>query len=198
VVAYGTNVVPVGEDQRQHLELIRNTAERFNHRYGETLVVPEHRIPQIAARVMDLQSPDKKMSTTGGTEQGTVYILEDPEQIRRKFKSAVTDSGAEIVARDDKPGITNLIEILAASRTVAPSEIETEFSGAGYGAFKAAVAEAVVELLSPVRERYEKLRPDEAMLVAALESGAEKARPIASATLATVRELMGVGPPRTG
>jgi tryptophanyl-tRNA synthetase len=198
VVAYGTNVVPVGEDQRQHLELVRNTAERFNHRYGDVLVVPEHRIPEIAARVMDLQAPDRKMSTTGGTELGTVYILDEPEQIRRKFKSAVTDSGTEMVRREDKPGITNLIEILAASRGVAPSEVESEYAGTGYGAFKSAVAETVVEVLSPVRDRYEKLRPDEGMLVATLESGAAKARPIASATLATVRDLMGVGPPRAG
>jgi tryptophanyl-tRNA synthetase len=199
IVAYGTDVVPVGEDQRQHLELARNTAERFNHRYGEAaLVVPEHRIPEIAARVMDLQTPNRKMSTTGGTEQGTVYILDDADQIRRKFKSAVTDSGNEIVRRDDKPGITNLIEILAACRGVAPSEIETEFAGAGYGAFKAAVAEAVVELLTPVRERYEQLRADEPALVTTLEAGAEKARTIASATLATVRDLMGVRPPQAG
>jgi tryptophanyl-tRNA synthetase len=199
IVAYGTHVVPVGEDQRQHLEIARNTAERFNHRYGEAaLVVPEHRIPEIAARVMDLQAPDRKMSTTGGTEQGTVHILDEPDQIRRKFKSAVTDSGNEIVCRADKPGITNLIEILAACRGVTPTEIESAFAGAGYGSFKSAVAEAVVELLAPIRDRYEKLRPDEPGLVATLETGAEKARTIASATLATVRDLMGVAPPRTG
>jgi tryptophanyl-tRNA synthetase len=198
VIAYGTNVVPVGEDQRQHLELVRNTAERFNHRYGEVLVVPEHRIPEIAARLMDLQAPDRKMSTTGGTELGTIYILDEPDQIQRKFKSAITDSGTEILRREDKPGITNLIEILAAARGVTPSEVEREFSDAGYGTFKAAVAEAVIDLLTPVRERYEKLRPDEGMLVTTLESGAEKARAIASATLATVRALMGVGPPRAG
>src|SRR5512134_2199243 len=118
ILAYQTDEVPVGEDQKQHLEISRNIAERFNARYGETFVVPSHRIPKVAARVMDLQTPDKKMSTTGGTEQGTVYVLDEPDAIRKKFRSAVTDTGREIVRAADKPGISNLIELMAAARGI--------------------------------------------------------------------------------
>ena len=149
VLAYRADEVPVGDDQRQHVELMRDVAQRFNERFGETLVVPEHRIPEVGARIMDLQEPERKMSTTGGTEAGTVYVLDEPDAIRKKFGSAVTDSGREIVRAPDKPGITNLIEILAVARGVDPDEVEREFDGAGYGDFKQAVAEAVVELLAP-------------------------------------------------
>ena len=196
VLAYRANEVPVGEDQREHLELMRRTAERFNSRFGETFVVPEHRIPEVGARVRDLQEPDRKMSTTGGSEQGTVYVLDEPDVIRRKFKRAVADSGREIVRREDKPGISNLIEIMAVARGVAPEEIEREFDGFGYGDFKTAVADAVVEWLAPVRERYHELRGDEAELERILEKGADKARAIAGQTLLDVRKAMGVGPVR--
>jgi tryptophanyl-tRNA synthetase len=145
---------------------------------------------------MDLQAPGNKMSTTGGSDLGTVYVLEEPDQIRRKFKSAVTDSGSEVKRGEDKPGVTNLIEILAAGRGIDHADVEREFAGSGYGAFKEAVAEAVVDLLAPVQERYAEIRPDERALVATLEEGAAKARAIASATVATVRDRMGVGPPR--
>src|ERR687891_401439 len=141
VLAYRAHDVPVGEDQREHLELMRDVAERFNSRFGETLVVPEHRIPEVGSRVRDLQEPDRKMSTTGGSEQGTVYVLDEPDVIRRKFRRAVADSGREIVRREDKPGISNLIEIAAVARGTAPEEIEREFDGSGYGDFKTAVAE---------------------------------------------------------
>jgi tryptophanyl-tRNA synthetase len=198
VLAYRAHEVPVGEDQREHLELMRRTAERFNSRFGDTLVVPEHRIPEVGARVRDLQDPDRKMSTTGGSEQGTVYVLDEPDDIRRKFKRAVADSGREIVRREDKPGISNLIEIMAVGRGVAPEEIEREFDGSGYGDFKTAVAEAVVDWLAPVRERYHELRGDEAELERILEKGAEKARAIAGPTLLDVRKAMGVGPVRPG
>lgn len=194
ILAYKTDVVPVGEDQRQHLELARNIAERFNSRFGEVLVPPEHRIPKVAARVMDLQAPENKMSTTGGTPQGTVHVLDDPDTIRKKFKGAVTDSGTEIVRRETKPGISNLIEVMAAVRDIEPEAVEREFEGSGYGAFKVAVGEAVVEALAPVRERYEEIRPDASALEAALATGAERARTIAAATLAEVRAVMGVGP----
>ncbi|HEX2410775.1 MAG TPA: tryptophan--tRNA ligase [Solirubrobacteraceae bacterium] len=197
VLAYRANEVPVGEDQREHLELMRRTAERFNNRFGEVLVVPEMRIPEVGARVSDLQYPERKMSTTGGSEQGTVYVLDDPDTIRRKFKRAVADSGREIVRRDDKPGISNLIEILAVARDTTPQAIEAEFAGSGYGDFKTAVADAVVAWLAPVRERYHELRDDEAQLERILEGGAAKAREISSGTLADVREAMGVGPRRT-
>jgi tryptophanyl-tRNA synthetase len=144
VLAYRAHEVPVGEDQRQHVELMRDVAERFNARFGETLVAPEVRVPAVGARIMDLQAPDRKMSTTGGTEQGTVYVLDEPKAIVKKLGSAVTDSGREVVRATDKPGISNLIEILASVRDVAPEEIEREFDGVGYGAFKRAVADAVV------------------------------------------------------
>ncbi|HEY8778201.1 MAG TPA: tryptophan--tRNA ligase [Solirubrobacterales bacterium] len=195
VLAYRANEVPVGDDQRQHIELMREVARRFNERFGETLVVPEHRIPEIGARIMDLQEPERKMSTTGATEAGTVYVLDEPDAIRGKFGSAVTDSGRDVVRSDEKAGITNLIEITSAARGVAPEEVESEFEGSGYGDFKTAAAESVVELLAPVRERYAELRPDTAALEQTLAAGAEKARSIASATLAEVRERMGVGPP---
>jgi tryptophanyl-tRNA synthetase len=196
VLAYRAHEVPVGEDQREHLELMRDVAERFNARFGETLVVPAHRIPEVGARVRDLQEPERKMSTTGGSVQGTVYVLDEPDAIRKKFKRAVTDSGSEIVRGSAKPGITNLIEIQAAARGLTPADIEREFADARYGDFKVATAEAVVEYLAPVRERYAELRGDQDALEAMLASGAEKARELASQTLADVRRAMGVGPVR--
>jgi tryptophanyl-tRNA synthetase len=159
-------------------------------------VVPEVRIPEVGARIMDLQFPDRKMSTTGGSEQGTVYVLDDPTSVAKKLKSAVTDSGTEVVRAPEKPGISNLIEILAAVRGAGPEAIESEFDGSGYGAFKAAVADAVVAYLKPVRERYEELRADEAELERTLAEGAEKARTIAADTLEDVRAAMGLGPVR--
>ncbi|MCP9489188.1 MAG: tryptophan--tRNA ligase [Solirubrobacteraceae bacterium MAG38_C4-C5] len=209
VLAYRAEEVPVGEDQREHLELMRDVATRFNARFptpgsprsatgGEgTLVVPEHRIPTVAARVRDLQEPERKMSTTGGSEQGTVYVLDEPDAIVKKFKRAVTDSGNELHRAPDKPGVSNLIEIMAAVRGMTPEQVEADLAGArGYGDLKVAAAEAVVEALAPVRERYLELRGDEAALEQALAAGAEKARVIARETLADVREAMGVGPPR--
>jgi tryptophanyl-tRNA synthetase len=196
VLAYRANEVPVGEDQRQHVELMRDAAERFNARFGETLVVPEARIPTVGARIMDLQFPDRKMSTTGGSPQGTLLVLDDPATVTKKIRSAVTDSGSEVRRGPDKAGVTNLIEILAAVRKIAPEQVESEFDGSGYGAFKQAVADAVVEYLAPVRERYEQLRADEPGLEAVLAAGAEKARAIASETLHDVRQAMGVGPVR--
>jgi tryptophanyl-tRNA synthetase len=196
VLAYCAEEVPVGEDQRQHIELTREIARRFNERFGETLVVPELRLPEVGARIMDLQEPERKMSTTASTAAGTVLVLDQPEAIRKKLGSAVTDSGREIARGEGKAGIGNLIEILAVARGVAPEAIEAEFAAAGYGDFKAAVADGVVELLAPVRERYAELRPDEAALEAALQAGAEKARAIAAPTVADVRERMGIGPAR--
>jgi tryptophanyl-tRNA synthetase len=196
VLAYRAGEVPVGDDQRQHVELMREIARRFNERFGETLVVPDFRIPEVGARIMDLQEPENKMSTTGGGEAGTVYVLDEPDAIRKKFGSAVTDSGREIVRGEEKPGITNLIDILAVARGSDPAAVEEEFADAGYGDFKKAVAEATVELLAPVRERYAKLRPDEAALESILAAGAEKAREIAAGTLVDVRDRMGIGPRR--
>jgi tryptophanyl-tRNA synthetase len=196
VLAYRAHEVPVGDDQRQHIELMRDVAERFNARFGETLVVPEHRIPEVGARIMDLQAPENKMSTTGGTEQGTVLVLDEPAVVAKKIRSAVTDSGSDVRRAPDKAGISNLIDILAAVRGAPPADIEQEFDGSGYGAFKQAVADAVVEYLAPVRERYQELRGDPAELELVLTTGAEKARAIAADTLHDVRRAMGVGPVR--
>jgi tryptophanyl-tRNA synthetase len=194
VLAYKTDEVPVGDDQRQHLELTRDIAERFNATYGEVLVVPEHRIPDVGARIMDLQDPTTKMSTTYSSENGLIYVDDEPDAIRRKVKRAQTDSGSEVRRGDGKEGIANLIDIISVARGVGPDAVEREFEGQGYGGFKEAVGEAVVELLAPVRERYAELRADEAALEATLQEGAEQARAIASGTLAEVRAAMGVGP----
>jgi tryptophanyl-tRNA synthetase len=186
--------VPVGDDQRQHIELAREIARRFNSTYAEVLVEPEHVIPEVGARIMDLQDPTRKMSTTYGTEASRIYIDDEPDDIRRKVGRAETDSGREVVRAPDKPGISNLIEILAVVRGVAPEQIEREFEGQGYGDFKKAVGESVVELLAPVRERYAELRPDEAGLERTLAEGAESARALAQPVMADVRRVMGIGP----
>src|SRR3954466_6191682 len=186
VLAYRAHEVPVGDDQRQHIELMRDIAERFNERFGETLVVPEGRFPEVGARIMDLQEPTSKMSTTGGTPQGTVFVLDPPKAITRKVKSAVTDSGSDVRRARDKPGISNLIEILSVVRGQSPEAVERDFDGGGYGAFKGAVAEEVVEFLRPVRERYHELRSDDGEIERSLAAGAERARSIASGTLREV------------
>jgi tryptophanyl-tRNA synthetase len=196
ILAYQTDQVPVGEDQRQHLELSRNIAERFNSRFSETFIVPEHRIPEVAARVKDLQAPDRRMSTIAGTEQGTLFVLDEPDVIRRKFKSAVTDAGREIVRAADKPGTSNLIEIMAAARAMTADAVEAEYSHAhGYADFKRDVGEAVIGLLRPIQQRYAEIRPDEDALERMLQEGADRARTIASSTLALVRSRMALGPP---
>ena len=195
VLAYRAAEVPVGDDQRQHVELMRDIAERFNARFGDVLVPPTHVIPQVGARIMDLQDPGRKMSTTGSEERGLVYIDDDEKAIVKKVKSAVTDSGSDVRRGEGKEGIANLIDILAVIRDTGPEAIEAEFEGQQYGAFKDAVAGAVVDYLRPVRERYEELRPDEAALEATLAGGAERAHAMAAETLADVRAAMGVGPP---
>src|SRR3954471_12460191 len=193
VLAYRAGEVPVGDDQRQHVELMRDIAIRFNERFGELLVVPEGTYPEVGARIMDLQEPTNKMSTTGGTPQGTVLVLDDEKTVTKKFKSAVTDSGSDVRRAPDKPGITNLIETMSAATGASPEAIEAEFDGGGYGAFKGAVADAVVEYLRALRERYHELRADDAEIERALAAGADKARSIASGTLVDVRSVMGVG-----
>jgi tryptophanyl-tRNA synthetase len=196
VLAYRADEVPVGDDQRQHIELTRETARRFNERFGEVFVIPEHRIPAVGARIMDLQRPTAKMATTGGSESGTVLVLDEPDAIRKKFRSAVTDSGSGVLRGDGKEGIANLIEILAAVRGVDMAAVEAEFKDSGYGDFKSAVAEEVVAYLEPVRERYAELRADESSLEATLAQGAAKAQAIAGPILADVRDAMGVAAPR--
>ncbi len=196
VLAYRATEVPVGDDQRQHVELMRDVAERFNARYGEILEVPKGRYPEVGARIMNLQDPTSRMSTTYGSEQGTVYILDEADAVRKKVRSAVTDSGTDVRRGPGKEGMSNLIDILSVIRDVAPEDIEREFEGSGYGDFKGAVADAVVDYLAPVRERYAELRPDEAALESILAAGAEKARAISSVIVADVRDAMGIGPPR--
>jgi tryptophanyl-tRNA synthetase len=196
VLAYRATEVPVGDDQRQHVELMRDVAERFNARYGEILEVPKGRYPEVGARIMNLQDPTSRMSTTYGSEQGTVYILDEADAVRKKVRSAVTDSGTDVRRGPDKEGISNLIDILSVIRDVAPEDIEREFEGSGYGDFKGAVADAVVDYLAPVRERYTEMRPDEAALESILGAGAEEARAISSVIVADVRDAMGIGPPR--
>ena len=193
ILLYKTDEVPVGDDQRQHVELSREIARRFNANYGEVFVEPRHVIPEVGARVMDLQDPTAKMSTTYSGDAGLIYVDDEPDAIRRKIKRAQTDSGTDIVRGPGKEGITNLIEMLAVVREISPEEVEREFAGQGYGAFKDAVAEGLVEKLSPVRERYLALRPDEAALEEALRQGAERARAIASGTMVEVQDAMGVG-----
>jgi tryptophanyl-tRNA synthetase len=192
ILLYQTDIVPIGDDQRQHLELARDVAERFNSRYGETFKVPKGVYPEVGARIMDLQEPTKKMSTTGGTAQGTVLVLDDPDTIRKKFKTAVTDSGREIrYAPEEKPGVSNLLEILAVASGRAIPEVESEYDGKGYGDLKGDTAEAVVELFRPMQERYRELRADEGELRRLLAIGAGKARETSASTLRQMYERMG-------
>ena len=195
ILLYQTDRVPIGDDQRQHLELARDIAERFNARFGETFVLPEGIYPEVGARIMDLQEPDRKMSTTGGTPQGTIGMLDPPEAIVKKFRSAVTDSGRDVVYDPDgKPGISNLIEILHVATGEPIEGIESRYDGQGYGAFKQDVGDAVVALLEPIRTRYEELRADEGELRRLLEQGAEKAREASAPTLGAMLERMGFVP----
>jgi tryptophanyl-tRNA synthetase len=193
ILLYQTDIVPIGDDQRQHLELARDVAERFNARFGETFTVPQGVYPEVGARIMDLQDPETKMSTSYGTGSGLVYIDDEPEAIIKKIKRAQTDSGTDIVRAPDKLGITNLIDIYSVARGVPTAQVESEFQGQGYGAFKQAVGEATAELLAPVRERYVALRADEDGLERALQEGARRAREIAGPTMAEVHEVMGLG-----
>jgi tryptophanyl-tRNA synthetase len=192
ILLYQTDLVPIGDDQRQHLELARDIAERFNHRYGETFRVPDGQFPEVGGRIMDLQEPANKMSTTLSSEQGAVYIVDSPDAIRKKFKSAVTDSGREVrYDPQEKPGISNLLEILNVATGEPIPALEQRFADSGYGEFKEAVGEAVVELLTPIRERFEALRADERELQRLLAMGAEKARRASEGTLEAMYERMG-------
>jgi len=194
ILLYKADQVPVGEDQRQHLELSREIARRFNSTYAEVFVEPEAVIPETGARIMDLQNPDSKMSTTGGTEAGLIYIDDEADAIVKKVKRAQTDSGSDVVRGPDKAGITNLIEIYAVTRGVEPEQVEREFEGRGYGAFKQSVGEAIAEELAPVRERYRELRANPDTIEAALQQGADRAREIAGPTMAEVHAAMGLAP----
>jgi tryptophanyl-tRNA synthetase len=192
ILLYQTDVVPIGDDQRQHVELTRDVAERFNTRFGQTFTIPEGRFPTEGARIMDLQEPTRKMSTTDGTEQGTVFMSDTPDVIRKKFKTAVTDSGRDVRHdRDEKPGVSNLIEIMSVATGDAIADIESRYDGAGYGQFKEDVGEAVAALLDPIRLRYDELRADARELQRLLAVGAEKARNASQPTLETMYDRMG-------
>ena len=191
ILLYQADIVPIGDDQRQHLELARDIAQSFNSRFGETFKVPEGVYPTVGARIMDLQEPTKKMSTTNGTPQGTVRLIDEPDSIRKKFKTAVTDSGREIRRRDDKPGITNLIDILSVATGELPEQIEARYDGSGYGQLKTDVGEAVVALLTPIRERYLELRADEGELRRLLRQGAEQAAAAVEPLLRAIYDRMG-------
>ena len=198
ILLYQTDAVPVGEDQRQHIELTRDVAERFNARFGETFTLPEMIAPAVGARIMDLQEPERKMSTTAGTPQGTVRVLDAPETIRKKFMSAVTDSGTDVRRAPEKPGITNLIEIMSVATGEPLEAVEARYDGQGYGRFKNDVAEAVIALLEPIRRRYDELRADPRELERLLARGAEKAREASEPTLTAMLDRMGFVRPEVG
>ena len=191
ILMYQADAVPIGEDQRQHLELTRDVAQRFNARYGETFVLPGAYEGRPGARIKDLQEPERKMSKSIGGS-GTLWVLDDPKTVTKKVKSAVTDTGREVRAADDKPGITNLLTILSVASGTPVPELEQAYDGRGYGDFKTDVAEAVVELFAPVRERYADLVADPGELDRVLARGAEQAREVAAATMTTVRERIGL------
>ena len=192
ILLYRTDVVPIGDDQRQHVELARDVAERFNQRFGETFTVPEGEFPDVGARIKNLQEPERLMSTTRGAPQGVVRMIDEPDAIRKKFKTAVTDSGRDVrFDPAEKPGISNLMEIMSVATGRSLADIEGTYDGQGYGTFKADVAEAVVELVAPFRRRYDELRADEGELRRLLAVGAEKARDASAPTLEATYERMG-------
>jgi tryptophanyl-tRNA synthetase len=192
ILLYQTDIVPIGDDQRQHLELSRDIAQRFNSRYGETFVVPEGVYPETGARVMNLQEPSVKMSKSRGVESGTVLMLDPPETIQKKVKSAVTDSGSEVrYDPDEKPGISNLIELLTVVTGESIQDVEARYDGSGYGQFKGDVADAIVEVLTPIQARYREVRSDLPELQRLLELGAEKARASSAPTLTLLYERLG-------
>jgi tryptophanyl-tRNA synthetase len=192
VLLYNAHLVPVGEDQRQHLELMRTLARRFNGLYGETFVVPEPMILDVGARVMALDDPTSKMSKSAPTPAGYVELLDEPDVIRRKIRRAKTDSGSEVVSSPEKPAITNLLNIYAGLTGLPVSGIEAQYEGKGYGEFKKGLGEVVVEALSPIRERALELLDDPKELDDLLESGADGAREVAHATLREAWTRMGL------
>ncbi|WP_018568831.1 tryptophan--tRNA ligase [Streptomyces sp. PsTaAH-124] len=193
ILAYDTDEVPVGDDQTQHVELARDLAVRFNHRYGQTFTVPKATSPKVAARVMNLQDPVSKMGKSDDTGPGIVYLLDEPEAVRKKVMRAVTDSGQDVVHdRATRPGVTNLLEILAACAGGDPEDLAASYSS--YGALKKDTAEAVVEVLRPVQERHRELCADPGYLEQVLRTGAEKARTMARPTVDAAYRAIGLLP----
>ena len=191
ILLFQADVVPVGIDQKQHLELSRNIAERFNGIYGDVFTIPEAYIGKVGAKIMSLQDPSKKMSKSDENPNASIYLMDDPDTIIRKFKRAVTDSGNEIVYREDKPGIRNLMDIYGAAAGKSTEEIEREFDGRGYGEFKLAVGEAVVSVLRPLQDKVAQLEKDKAYLDGIIRANAEKANYYANKTLRKVQKKVG-------
>ncbi|MDQ1265083.1 MAG: tryptophanyl-tRNA synthetase [Bacteroidota bacterium] len=191
ILLYQANLVPVGEDQKQHLELTRNIAERFNHNYSHTFTVPEPYIPKIGARIMSLQDPTKKMSKSDESPGSIIYLTDSDTEIKNKIKRAVTDSGSEIKFSSDKPGIANLMTIYNLATGKPFAEIEKDFEGMGYGEFKPAVADALADYIAPVRNRFLEIRKDEESLKNIFRAGADKARNVAYKTLRKVYKKVG-------
>ena len=192
VLLYNAHRVPVGDDQRQHLELMRDIAIRFNGRYGATLTVPQASIPRVGARIMDLQEPTNKMSKSGGTELGTIWLSDPPSRLKKKIMGAVTDSGSEVRADAAKPGVTALLEILAAITDTTVSELEDRYAGAQYGTFKRDVLDATVAFLEPIQARHTELSADPGEVMRGLTASADRAREIAVTTMASVRAALGL------
>ena len=193
ILLYDTNEVPVGEDQRQHIEITRDIAIRFNHRFGDTFVLPKAVTPKSGARVMDLQDPTSKMSKSANTDSGLIYMLDEPGAILKKFRRAVTDSDNEVrYDRAEKPGISNLLDILAACTVGSPEALAAGYTQ--YGTLKTAAGEAVIELLAPIQTRYNELMTDRGELQSLLRKGAGKAREVASVTLARAQSAVGMLP----
>ncbi|CAN5881333.1 tryptophan--tRNA ligase [soil metagenome] len=192
ILLYQADEVPIGDDQRQHLELSRDIAQRFNHRFGDTFTVPKPTFPKAGARIMDLQQIDAKMSKSAQSPQGTIDLADDEDATARKIMRAVTDSGSEVRSGPDKPGVTNLLDLLAAATGASVAELEQRYDGQGYGTFKREVAEAVNGVLRPVRTRYAELTADPTAVEKRLRDGADRAREVAVGTMATVRERAGL------
>jgi tryptophanyl-tRNA synthetase len=191
ILLYQTDVVPIGDDQRQHLELTRDVAERFNARFGQTFTVPRGQYPEAGARIMDLTDHEKKMSTSTSPEMGKILLVDPPALVKRKIMSAVTDTGREVRRAPDKPGVTNLVDIMSVASGREPEAIEREYEGQGYGRFKADVADAVVALLEPIQRRYRELRADQPELERLLAQGARKSIESARPTLQAMYDRMG-------
>lgn len=193
IILYDAQKVPVGEDQKQHIELTRNVAQRFNARYGETFVVPEPDIKKDGARIMSLDDPTKKMSKSNPNPGSYISLTDEPDVIRKKVKRAVTDSDATVRAGDDKPAVTNLMTIFSLLAECSMDDVEQRFAGKGYGPFKAELGELVVEVLAPIQQRIREYEADPTIVDRILAAGADAARAIASAKMAVVRDRMGLG-----
>jgi tryptophanyl-tRNA synthetase len=194
ILIYQADEVPVGEDQRQHVELTRDIAQRFNARFGETFVVPQATIPKMGAKILDLQNPAAKMSKSADSPRGTVKVTDTADEIRKKIKTAVTDSGRDVVASPDRPAITNLLTIYSVATGKTIQELQDELAGKGYADLKAGLTDALIAFLDPIQKRYAELKDDSAELARLVEKGAEKAQTVAAKTVATVYDRVGFLP----